>query len=645
MGSEAKVILYTDRDADVYTLQTITSDMLEPERFLLKIESRVSPLDFGGLCYVNRTKKEKHQQEEGKGNWRVELSSLNCERRELIRRLIDTIIVAQSSELSIDRIHKKLSQIFTWLDKNGHSDFLQSTEKATDFYRDYVDSLYYRIATEKRFSPRTANELQRVTINLLSTYFREEQPFITRNIAPISFRRQDREAPESKAVRQYLDVLRTLSTQLSKQLVDNKPFPLKLSFEAYSTYLFSGNGRNIFTPYHTNPFHIYNFEEGRIATAEEHLERSENGNESVSKKTVIDAQKALNDCNSIPNHKARQTAISLCLQCYAALFQLITGANASQIPTLEYQDALDIVNSSIKMEFTSIKLRAKGKKIRISLGGRHGKQLLNEYLAFRKAVLNGQETKYLFFGIKRHKNLVIEPTMLSDDYQTKLFRNRLRGKYLPSNFKNISPSLARIYKNVIIQELGTSPAVASKLLGHTEPVNAKHYTGISREKQKGEFSKHWNSVRAAAENITIVTSESLETKSLTKIASGACNSIGNPESASEQVPIQPNCTQQYGCLFCKHYCCHADKTDIHKLLSLIYVLKKVRKQAGNPDHADSLLRELSVRARHIVNSISAISSEIRSLVETIEHEVFNLGILTPFWERKLARYERVGIVL
>jgi|GEM_PF-1545809 len=636
---------FEDRDVDIYTIKTMSSDVLKPERFVLKIESKLTPIDFGALCYVRRNRKENSELTDLAGSWTVDIASIENERKELIKGLIDQFIVAGIGEETIRSYHRGIVHFLDWADNNGHCKFLSSEVMATKCYREYIDDLYHQIATEKNISPMTANARQRDSIQTLKAFFGDSEAYITRNVAPISFSRTDTEAPESKRIRQYLDVVSTLSLQLSKQLVDNKPFPLFLQFKNYSTYLFHGNGRNIDTPYATNPFFVYDFEEGRIATQTEHLAKVKNKSISASKKSVSDAQSSLDECNRTRHHESKLTTISLCMQSYAALFQLITGANSGLIRKLESIDAAKIVNSSIKKELSTIKLRANGKTIRLPIGGKYGRQFLREYLVFRDSVLDGRSTKLLFFSIKRHSKGIDKPLELPDSFQSTYFHERLLGKYLPSDFINITPSLARIYKNVVLLELGTSHSVVSEVLGHTESVNVKHYTGISYDKQQGEFVKFWNSIKAASKEPSFSTPDSKCAKTIISTASGSCEDLGNPEPVADNVPIQPNCDAQYGCLFCKHYCCHADKEDIHKLHSLIYVLSEVRQQANNPDHADTLLRELCLRAKTIVDSISGISAAAKIMVDECEIEVFDRGILTHFWERRLTRYEQIGVVI
>ena len=107
--------------------------------------------------------------------------------------------------------------------------------------------------------------------------------------------------------------------------------------------------------------------------------------------------------------------------------------------------------------------------------------------------------------------------------------------------------------------------------------------------------------------------------------------------------IAPDCKTQYGCLFCVHYLVHSDEADIHKLLSFLYVIEGVRSNAPNFEFSEEIFKEVIIRVDFILDAISERSIESANLVMMVRKKVFDLGILTVFWERRLQRYERMGI--
>lgn len=259
-------------------------------------------------------------------------------------------------------------------------------------------------------------------------------------------------------------------------------------------------------------------------------------------------------------------------------------------------------------------------------------------------MLNGKSFDLLFFEFSRYGRYEDEPQKLRLKFQSKLFASKLRGLFLPHNFRNLPPSVMRVHKSIVMHELGISPKHVADSLQHSERVNLRHYTEISTQRQKLEFQKFWRSVNKAAEKYRII-GESDPHENIIPTINGLCDDFGSPYSISKNVPIQPNCSTQYGCLYCVHYCCHADRIDVHKLLSLKYVFLEVRKFSKDISHSDNLLREMCVRASFIVDKISAISEAHKLMVNNVEKQVFELGILTPFWESRLSRYEQLGIVV
>jgi len=70
----------------------------------------------------------------------------------------------------------------------------------------------------------------------------------------------------------------------------------------------------------------------------------------------------------------------------------------------------------------------------------------------------------------------------------------------------------------------------------------------------------------------------------------------------------------------------------------------VRKASPDAVHAEALYRELSIRVELIIEELSDRSELVRHMVETVKGNVFKYGILTPFWENRLSRYEKLGVV-
>ena len=74
------------------------------------------------------------------------------------------------------------------------------------------------------------------------------------------------------------------------------------------------------------------------------------------------------------------------------------------------------------------------------------------------------------------------------------------------------------------------------------------------------------------------------------------------------------------------------------------ILNAVRNTAQDSGHAEVLYKDLSIRVEFILEAIANRSESVSQLVSAMRNKVFNLGALTPFWERRLQRYEAMGVV-
>ncbi|MEZ1423393.1 hypothetical protein QVM55_26695 [Pseudomonas monteilii] len=79
-------------------------------------------------------------------------------------------------------------------------------------------------------------------------------------------------------------------------------------------------------------------------------------------------------------------------------------------------------------------------------------------------------------------------------------------------------------------------------------------------------------------------------------------------------------------------------------LSLGYVINAVRNTASDISHAETLFKDLSIRIEFILDAISDRSEVVAQMVARMKNKVYELGVLTQFWETRLQRYEQMGVV-
>ena len=79
-------------------------------------------------------------------------------------------------------------------------------------------------------------------------------------------------------------------------------------------------------------------------------------------------------------------------------------------------------------------------------------------------------------------------------------------------------------------------------------------------------------------------------------------------------------------------------------MSLQYVVNAVRRSAPDMEHAELLYSDLSARIDYILNALAERGDSVAKIVEKVSTTVHVYGVLTPFWETRLSRFERLGVV-
>lgn len=642
MKIDGKLMEY--RKVKVVTTKELDKEFLYPENIVIRISDRVrkAPLDFGALAFAIRDNKLSTRR--NNKMLKVCMKSIVPHRRELLRNLFDLIYTSCWSDETIKRKYKSISTIINWLDKNNHVNAFESAINVERAYRDYTNWLHKEIQSNGRIKPRTARGKQCTFKGLIEICFESEVHYIVSSIPTIKYKNDHFKPPDGDDVALYVDTLCNMATTFSDFLLSEEKFPFKFKTREYETWVFAGWNRYIKTPHTNNDFHCYDYDQGRIKKIDEYMQEASKKTLRKSSRESIRRQIALHEkANNNLRCDSRMRIASYAMNSYTWLFQGINGATLSEIANMEYSNDLYLNQNLIKRELVVIKARAKGRKSRYLVGGKKGVQLFKKYLELREWVLNGYNYKYLFFCLEKRGSYTGKFKQLSQNSNYN-FLKCIKGTYIPK-LENISTSSMRKHKSTVLHQLGVTPSITAGLLNHSLRTNTESYLEISDKEQKKELSLFWNSVESAAKHY-IKTTENLVNETEQSIAVGHCEDINNPSTlGGNAAPIEVRCTTQYGCLYCAHYICHADDEDVHKLLSLKYVLNEVECYAEDWRHAMQLFSHLKIRVDEILNSISDISDVYGLLVDSQKKRVFELGELTPFWENKLAHYENLGIVI
>lgn len=634
MEQELKAQELKARSINLVELSFMGGDhaILFPQSLALKLDSRVHPLDVGVFAFSVRGRFDAR-----KGTYWIDENSLVPSRKKLIISLLDDFYTSGAGHPTINTDIKNFEYAVNWCDANECVDLFCSPESARLGYMKFSNHLYQEILKPDGDSPLSCQARQRILRKALQFQFPENYEHIVAGVMPIRHIREGLEPPEKENVRSYVDICLAIALTFSRFLISAATFPLKFEGKGYHTYIYPLNGTFV-TPYAEPPhaFRAYDFDNGQIRMAAE----LENIPRKTARMSIVNAHENVRDANSDEYHHSKMRLATLAMQAYACLINLVVGANSGELVQFLYDDALELVKSPLKKELSAIKLRAKGLEVSYTIGRGPGMKILKEFLLFREWVLNGRHCEFLFFrpvvgesaGFRSWGN-----EQLNADFSTRFFR-RIQGVFVPATAKNVPPARVRKYKSLTLHLLKNSPLLVSAVMNHSVKTNMESYSGIGHADQKAEFANYWTAVKKAA-----IRARDADQAHGVSIAAGHCGKINSPEKDIPVVVIEPDCNSPYGCLFCVNYQVHSDETDVHKLTSFQYVIDAIRQNAPVFKFSEETFKDLAVRIEVVLGAISQRSETACKLVESVRSKVFDLGILTPFWEQRLQRYEKMGI--
>ena len=628
------------RETDIVTVDQLAQEFLRPERIRIQLNRKIlrGPIDVGCLAYAQRGKNLKSNDPRSDP---VKESTLVEHRRELLRCMFYSMSTSGSHNSILVSI-RYYEMALNWCDDNAKSDAFLDAEHAAQAYQGYTQYLNERIAFEN-IVPRSAVAMQRAFFKLIELRFPEEAIYIRRMVITIRSGKSNILPPKEDHVLLYFRTCLVVARRITEFLVSGEGFPIVIDLGGFEVVEFPSHVGTI-SP--LNPERVsrtYNALERRISTVEEYIAIAQSEGSVVRKHdaqaNIASAMSVLIASNADLRCRSRLALASLAARAYASVLVCITGASPSELIQFDHQESMELEKSLVKKELSAVKFRAKGKKTRYAVGRNNGIEVLRGYLKLREWILDGVSFNKLFFVMKKTGGSYTgEYEDLNSNFSYKFYK-QISGVYLHPACPNITSRGVRKNKSAFLHALGLSPAVVADVLGHTLSTNLNDYSQVTVEQQEKEFGIYWRSVQRAAKIVR-------DRKSCggVAIASGNCTSFDHPVAESEEVPIVPNCESQYGCLYCENYVCHADEEDIHKLTSLQYVVNAVREAAPDLVHVEDLFRDLSVRIEFILEVLSKRSTAIQRKVEEVRHRTNTLGVLTPFWERRLQRYEKLGVV-
>lgn len=636
------------RDTVVITVDELSKEYLHPERLRLQLANASgykSPIDIGSIAYAKRGAARPRRFSDA-GTMSVINSSFVLSRRNLIVGLLDSFVGLRDN--SIVTCFRVMHVIINWLNDNGYIEVFSDAGSASRAYAEYTNYLNQCIH-EQKFAPLHAAKCQTTLRTIIGLSFPDSVDYIIRSATPIARQKKNIKPPLQADVALYKDVCVAIAGTYSKFVCEYERFPCVVNVRDYEVVKFPSN-HGIYSPFKKG-VHCYNPVERRVATVEEYMAAysriGKTITHSAAERAVADAAASMVDANSGNRNYVRLQMAALAAKAYLVLFTLITGASPTELEQFTLDDALEIERSVLKKELNAVKFRARGRHTAYVLGRKEGLSLLRDYLELRKWILDGKEYSKLFFKIAISKGAVAPRVSdLNASSASHRYYTSISGVFVDVRYPKITAGKARKNKSSVEHASGISLEQVASSLNHTELVNVVSYGEATVEQQENEFEIYWGSVRKAAEMVRDRREPIGQTSKST--ATGHCASFLHPiNSTSIEAPttgVVPNCQNQYGCLYCENYICHADEEDMHKLLSLQYVVEAVRNHASDTSHAESLYKDLAIRIVFVLDALAARSPAHSDLLSELRYRVNSLGQLTEFWEFRLRRYEDLGVV-
>lgn len=600
-------------------------------------------LDLGSLMFFD----SKHEVLIDADNRMNREYILSVDKNSFMKHLVDFVTIfgeylqiRRKTNRSKKALFGQVRRVIVFLKElNDHSQFgsfLKSKKETIEIYSKVTIEIKYKINIGL-ITPRRADLLQNdFALMIEIRYGKQFRDYVVENNLSFHGRVNTTVPREIVEIRDAFETYKSLALQLTDYLVNEKSLPFLIKMPNYETFLFPYANHRV-TPYCNRPTDAYNHEEGRLSTLEEMLEIRKGVKESIVKSDWKRICKRFDVINADPRSKCRRAFAATALQSYQMMFMMLTGSYASEISQLEFDDSMEFSKSAVSKSYRAIKLRAAGRPVQYDLS-HAGVNLFKSYLRLRQWVLNGNDEKYLFFGLKVKEWSVCS---VNESNIRSFQRKKIIGIFMPSDYKMITSRELRKTKSIFLHEqpdVGTE--TVATVLNHSTRTNQKHYMEVSVEKQKSEMESFWSAAQEAVNHIKTRTGDSDQ-----KVAAGHCEAYTSPESAIDSPPIKPDCKSQYGCLFCIHYVCHAnDDEDVHKLASLLYIVSGVIQGSKSGDKALELFQMLSSRVRKILYHIKMKSSAGKLNVNRQLEKVFKYEELTPYWESRLQRYEELGII-
>lgn len=620
--------------------------ILHPEQVILKIREKY--YDIGSFCYAMRSDNRRKPGQPCE----VVLSSFIKQRPKHILQLIKALSRFTTDGgkriVTVQNYAGYIGVFINWADENGLHDYLSGGDASRKAYLAWVEDALERYRRQ---------EIGGITYNKRISYIREileattDLEDLRRCARAVKVHLNPNGATDPLAPHDFSHAValnHALFEGLCDLILEQRPFPYKLVLPA--TLGWEENHLWLFPsalwclPPHewgavrekrTKSCWAYDYSAGCLASAAEiahryAMWRYPSDRIKVAKKVIQRAQDRIKAANALQRDWVRLMLGMIAHNAFLFLFFCHTGANESTTAEIETDSTIDA--DTLNQQFRSIKFRANSKPITLTVPATFMPSL-RRFMELRRYLLGNRTFPYLFFtlGVSNKK----PPRQIGVSPLESLINNVLRAidPQIPvMGSRKLRASVADWYQR------HHDASITAKVLLNLETTAQKHYDAGSANDHHEELSLFLNSVSESAKRQRVVPIKvASDTRPLEE--GGCCDSFGHPEALADHVPIQPNCQDSQGCLFCTHRVLVACEDDARKVASAAFVMEQV---ILGPKHEEAL-RPLIAKCDEDLEKIAAFNN-CRAMVEQVRKDVFQNGNLTLYFADKFQLFLELGVI-
>lgn len=576
---------------------------------------------------------------------------------DILRALLIKGAILALSEISVSMqgaSARAIEKYINWLNRTA-SESPTKTKQAEESYRNFTSYLQQVVKSHDprkknrhidvdNFGCASAKSTQSIVLLMLAEAFtkgnKADIQGMTGNIeGDTRGDNEDETVIDIAALNKALSYYYQFFELVTKFLLEKRPYPYSVSLLEHHVMLippvipyptvltpFNCNGRHDWRKYFDPDAAKLRDETGsRAIVMKSELYQRKN----VSKRqTMLDGtvetlntfRRALDEGNGDHSHLSRLRLGVLAMQAYFMVLLDVTGMNDSMLATLPCSDddSMIVESNEESVNLRNIKLRASGKDVVFTIQRKFIKSF-KIFLKLRRFVLDGHNCSTLFFvgtgGDAR----------LTGNYKTGgygVYAFTAHKSYYPDLQFFGSQTLRQFKKRWIMKKTNGRTYLAAKLLQHTVSVSQVSYPGQSKEESRKMMANYFD----YQHSLTMEVNDSEVT------GSGACKSHKQPEAQVEETPIKPDCNKKMTCLFCKHYRLKPVRQEIHKVLSMKYVIKEFSKlHAWSQAHFDDVTKPILDRIELLLEAITTKYPNTSSTIEELRKEV-DMQNLTSYWQ-------------